>query len=68
MVISFLQLFCTYTCTLELFDTYKKIFVSQNGQVVLLKWSPIWKKMRKNFKTLSELKVYLATKLFFAVK
>ena len=68
MVISFLQLFCTYTCTLELFDAYKKRFVSQNGQVVLLKWSPIWKKVRKSFKTLSELKVYLRYKTIFCRK
>ena len=37
-------------------DAYKKRFVTQNGQVAVLKWSPIWKKMRKSFKTLSELK------------
>ena len=42
---------------LEHVDAYKKRFMHQNGQVVLLKYSPIWKKMRKSFKTLSELKV-----------
>ena len=41
---------------LELFDTYKKRFIPQNGQVAALKCCPIWKKMRKSFKTLSELK------------
>ena len=30
----------------------------QNGQVVVLKCFPIWKKTRKIFKTLSELKVH----------
>ena len=29
----------------------------QNGQVAVLKWSPIWKKIRRGFKTLSELKL-----------
>ena len=29
----------------------------QNGQTAVLKCSPIWKKMRKSFKTLSELKL-----------
>ena len=31
--------------------------MSQNGQVAVLKWSPIWKKIRKSFKTLSDLKL-----------
>ena len=30
----------------------------ENGQVTVLKCSPILKKMRKSFKTLSELKVH----------
>ena len=30
--------------------------MSQNGQAAVLKCSPIWKKMWKSFKTLSELK------------
>ena len=42
---------------LELADAYKKRFIPQNGQIAVLKCSPIWKKMRKHFKTLSELKV-----------
>ena len=42
---------------LELVDAYKKRFMPQNGQVAVLKYSPMWKKMRKNFKTLSELKL-----------
>ena len=42
---------------LEHVDAYKKRFMHQNGQAVLLKYSPIWKKMRKSFKALSELKV-----------
>ena len=41
---------------LELFDAYKKRFMPENGQVAVLKCSSIWKKMRKSFKTLSELK------------
>ena len=32
-----------------------RIFMPQNGQVAVLKCSAIWKKMRKNFKTLSDL-------------
>ena len=42
---------------LEFVDAYKKRFMPQNGQVAVLKCSPIWKKMRKSFKTLSELKL-----------
>ena len=42
---------------LELVDAYKKRFMPQNGQVAVLKCSPIWKKIRKKFKTLSELKL-----------
>ena len=34
---------------LGLIDAYKKRFMPQNGQVVVLKCSPIWKKMRKSF-------------------
>ena len=41
---------------LELVDAYKKRLMPQNGQVAILKRSSIWKKMRKFFKTLSELK------------
>ena len=41
---------------LEPADAYKKRFMLQNGEVAVLKCSPIWKKMRKIFKTLSELK------------
>ena len=40
---------------LELVDAYKKRFMPQNGQVAVSKCSPIWKKMRKRFKILSEL-------------
>ena len=36
--------------------------MSQNGQVVVLKCSPIWKKIRKSFKILSELKLKLISK------
>ena len=42
---------------LELADAYKKRFMLQNGQAAISQWSPIWKKMKKNFKTLSELKL-----------
>ena len=41
---------------LELVDAYKKRFMPQNGQTAVLKCSPIWKKMRKSFKT-SEFKL-----------
>ena len=41
---------------LELVDAYKKRFISQSGQVAVLKCFPIWKKTRKSFKTLSKLK------------
>ena len=41
---------------LELVDAYKKTFMPQNGQFAVLKSYSIWKKKRKNFKTLSELK------------
>ena len=44
---------------LELVDAYKKKFMPQNGQVVILKCSPIMKKMRKSFKALSELKAQI---------
>ena len=40
---------------LELVDAYRIRFMPQNGQAAVLKCSPIWKKMRKSFKT-SELK------------
>ena len=40
---------------LELVGAYKKRFTPQNEQVAVLKCSPIWKKMTKSFKTLSEL-------------
>ena len=40
---------------LELVDAYKERFTPQSGQVAVLKYSPIWKKMRKSFKTLSGL-------------
>ena len=42
---------------LELAEAYKEIFMPQNGQVVVLKCSSMWKKMRKSLKTLSELQL-----------
>ena len=42
----------------ELVDAYKKRLMPQNGQVSVLKYSPMWKRMRKSFKTLFELKLY----------
>ena len=42
---------------LELVDVFKKRCMPQNGQVVVLKCSPIWKKIRKIFETLTELKL-----------
>ena len=42
---------------LELVFAYKKRFMPQIRQVVVWKCSSIWKKMRKTFKTLSELKL-----------
>ena len=41
---------------LELVYAYTKRFMPYNGQVAVLKCSPIWKKMRKSFEKLSELK------------
>ena len=41
---------------LELVDAYTKRFIPYNEQVAVLKCSPIWKKMRRSFKKLSELK------------
>ena len=42
---------------LELVDACKKRFMTQIRRVAVLKRSPVWKKMRKSFKTLSELKL-----------
>ena len=42
---------------LELVDAYKKRFMPQNRQFAVLKCSSIWKKMKKSFKALSELKL-----------
>ena len=39
---------------LELVDAYKKKCMPQNRQVGPLKCSSIWKKMKKSFKTLSQ--------------
>ena len=47
---------------LELVDAYKKRFIPQNGQVAILKCSPIWKKIRKSFKD------YLRYKSIFCYK
>ena len=47
---------------LELVDAYKKRFISQNGEVAVLKCSPKGKKMRNSFKTLSELKLKFISK------
>ena len=47
---------------LELADASKKRFMPQKGQVVVLQCSPIWKKIRKSFKTLSELKLKFIAK------
>ena len=44
-----------YLLYLELVEAFKKKCMPQNGQVTVLKCSPIWKKMRKSFNT-SELK------------
>ena len=40
----------------ELVNAYKKRFMCENVQVSVLKCSPIWKNMRKDFKTFPELK------------
>ena len=42
---------------LELADASKERFMRQNGQVAVLKCSAIWKKIRKSFNTLYELKL-----------
>ena len=47
---------------LELVDACKKRFMRQNGQVAVSKCCPIWKKMRKNFKTLPEHKLKFIAK------
>ena len=47
---------------LELVDACRKRFIPQNGQVAVLECSPIWKKMRKSFKILSELKLKFTPK------
>ena len=41
---------------LQIADAYTKRFMPQNGQVAILKCSPVWMKMRESLKTLSELK------------
>ena len=40
----------------ELVDAYKKRFMCENVHVATIKCSPIWKNMRKDFKTFFELK------------
>ena len=39
----------------EPINAYKKRFMCENGEVAVVKCSPIWKKMRKDFKTFPEL-------------
>ena len=49
---------------LELVDAYcEKRFMSQNRQVTFLKRSPVWKKIRKSFKTLFELKAQVHSQI-----
>ena len=43
----------------ELVNAYKKRFMCENGQVAVVKCSPIWKNVRKDFKTFPELTVNL---------
>ena len=43
----------------ELVNAYKKRFMCENGQVAVVKCSPIWKNIRKDFKTFPELTVNL---------
>ena len=40
----------------ELVNAYKKRFMRENGQVAVVKCSPIWKIVRKDFKTFPEFK------------
>ena len=40
----------------ELVSAYKKRLTCENGQVGVARRSPIWKNMRKDFKTFPELK------------
>ena len=40
----------------ELVNAYKKRLMCENGQVAVVKCSPIWKNIRKDFKTFPELK------------
>ena len=37
-------------------NAYKKRFMCENGQAAVVKCSPIWKNMRKDFKTFPEFK------------
>ena len=39
------------------FGAYKKRLMPQNREVVVLKYFPIWKKMRRSSKKLSEIKL-----------
>ena len=43
----------------ELVNACKKRFMCENGQVAVVKCSPIWKNVRKDFKTFPELTVNL---------
>ena len=39
----------------ELINAFKKRFMCENGQIAVVKCYPIWKNMRKDFKTFPEL-------------
>ena len=47
----------------ELVNAYKKRFMCENGQVAVVKCSPIWKNMRKDFKTFPELKAQIHSQI-----
>ena len=47
---------------LEFIDACKKGFMPQNGQVTLLKCSPISRKIRKSVKTISQVKLKFTLK------
>ena len=40
----------------ELVNDYKKRFMRENGQIAVVKCSPTWKSIRKDFKTFPERK------------
>ena len=46
----------------DLVDDFKKRFKPKNEQIAMLECSPIWKDLRKRFRTIPELKLKLTLK------